>query len=224
MTEAARQSVECPAARPAEWAWTPKDFPTPQELTQFWIDDDLRNIQPPGDNPAGFDEVAFLRQVYGLCGAASVLDLGCGWGRLALAFPPEAYLGYDVNPAAINRARALHPRHRFECVAFDHPLPQRDLCVVSSVLLHVDDRNVVDLARRMSRSFGKLLIIEIMQRSVRDVPSQVPAYCRDRADYQRLFASFEMQFEIRKPYAWYHREGRKLSYVLLGKPQSGEAT
>ena len=215
MTEATRQPVEGVDGRPVERCWTPKPFPTPQELTQFWIADDLRNIQPPGHNPAGFDEVAVLRQVYALCGAGSVLDLGCGWGRLARAFPGDKYLGYDINPAAVAEARELAPEHHFECVAFDDPLPRRDLCVTSSVLLHVDDRNVLGLASRMSRSFGKLLIIEIMQRSIRDSPSQVPAYCRDRADYERLFPSFDVQFEIRKPYAWYREQGRELSYVLF---------
>lgn len=208
-------SVEAEATKRRR-VWSPTAHPTTDELTQFWIDDGLRNIQPPGENPAGFDEVAFLAGVYRLCDARTVLDLGCGWGRLAGAFPADRYTGIDINPKAVERARALHPDYRFEQAAFDDPLPARDLCVASSVLLHADDRNVAGLAERMSRSFRKLLIIEIMQRNVREQTGhQVPAYCRDRGDYERLFASFEMQFEIRKPYLWYRDQGRELSYVLF---------
>jgi hypothetical protein len=43
----------------------------------------------------------------------------------------------------------------------------------------------------------------------------VPAYSRNRADYERLFGSFEMQFELRKPYRWYAEQGHELSYVLF---------
>ena len=193
-----------------------KTLPTTDELTQFWIDDELRNIQPPGDNPAGFDEVGFLAEVYRFCEAVTVLDLGCGWGRLAGAFPADRYLGVDVNPAAVSRARSLAPDHRFEHVAFEDPLPERDLCFANSVLLHVDDHNIVDLADRMTRSFRKLLIVEIMVRRIREQPDhQVPAYCRDRRDYEQLFRSFKMQFEIRKPYRWYKDRGLELSYVLF---------
>ncbi len=195
---------------------TPETLPTTDELTQFGIDDELRNIQPPGDNPAGFDEVGFLAEVYRFCEAGTVLDLGCGWGRLAGAFPADRYLGVDVNPDAVSRARSLAPDRRFELVAFEDPLPERDLCFASSVLLHVDDHNVIDLADRMTRSFRKLLIVEIMVRRIRAQNGhQVPAYCRDRVDYEQLFESFEMRFEIRKSYEWYKTQGLELSYVLF---------
>jgi len=193
-----------------------KTLPTTDELTQFSIDDELRNIQPPGDNLAGFDEFGFLAEVYRFCEATTVLDLGCGWGRLASAFPADRYFGVDINPAAVSRASALDPDRRFEHVAFEDPLPERDLCFASSVLLHVDDHNVLDLADRMTRSFRKLLIVEIMVRRIREqIGHQVPAYCRDRRDYEQLFKSFEVRFEIRKSYEWYKDQGLELSYVLF---------
>ncbi len=116
----------------------------------------------------------------------------------------------------MSRARSLAPDRRFELVAFEDPLPERDLCFASSVLLHVDDHNVIDLADRMTRSFRKLLIVEIMVRRIRAQNGhQVPAYCRDRVDYEQLFESFEMRFEIRKSYEWYKTQGLELSYVLF---------
>lgn len=191
------------------------DHPSAHQLTQFWIDDGLRNIQPPGENPAGFDEVAHLRDVHRRCHARDVVELGCGYGRLAPAFEPDHYLGLDINPDAVARARRSAPDHRFALIEFDEPLPPGDLGLAYTVLLHIDDRNIVDVAARMSRAFRKILIVEIMDRRVRDWANSVPAFSRDRREYESLFDRYELGFEIRRPYERYASQGLELSYVLL---------
>lgn len=205
-------------ATPGRRSWSETHpSPTTDDLTRFWIDDGLASILPPGDNPAGFDELELLSEVYRLSRATDVVELGCGYGRLAGAFAPERYLGLDVNPAAIEKARTFAPRHRFRLIDFDAALPAADLCLAYTVLLHVDDRNIRDLARRITASFGKLLIVEILGRRGRDGRSSVPNYRRDRRDYERIFDRFELQLELRKPYRRYRDRGLELSYVLLAR-------
>lgn len=42
-----------------------------------------------------------------------VLDYGCGSGALAATVPAADYVGYDVDAASLQSARALHPSHSF---------------------------------------------------------------------------------------------------------------
>jgi SAM-dependent methyltransferase len=50
-----------------------------------------------------------------LDGPRSILDLGCGYGRVAAAFQARGYdyLGVDVSPTAIEQARQRHPEGEF---------------------------------------------------------------------------------------------------------------
>ena len=46
----------------------------------------------------------------------SVLDVGCGWGRLLTLMPDDwrgEYLGIDISPDFIKDARTRHPSRRF---------------------------------------------------------------------------------------------------------------
>ncbi len=71
-----------------------------------------------------------------------LLDVGCGIGNL-IAFTPLAtkdnYLGIDISPPMIERARALHPDYCFEVadpMKFDNI---SDLVVAHGFLLHQHD-------------------------------------------------------------------------------------
>ena len=41
------------------------------------------------------------------------LDIGSGTGALADHFPPDRYLGVELNPAFVRRARQIHAAHPF---------------------------------------------------------------------------------------------------------------
>ncbi|WP_158243959.1 class I SAM-dependent methyltransferase [Mycobacterium sp. 4858] len=81
----------------------------------------------------------------GITEAASVLDLGCGTGVMASSFRPESYVGVDLNPRYISRARATKSRYRFE-VADGRSLPfadgSFDAVLISGVIHHLDDATV----------------------------------------------------------------------------------
>jgi ubiquinone/menaquinone biosynthesis C-methylase UbiE len=45
--------------------------------------------------------------------ADTVLDLGCGYGRMAEIFNPKRFVGVDVSPDLIAEAKERYPKHKF---------------------------------------------------------------------------------------------------------------
>ena len=203
----------------ADWSndWnTLHPNPTPEDLVEFWRLDRLRNIIPPSPQfSAGFDEVGFLKQLFYLLGADSVVEIGCGYGRLAPAFPAEKYLGIDINAEAVETARQKYPSYEFKMVDFDTVYPQADLYVAYTVLLHIDDENVRRMACRLTDACRRLLIVEVLEPRFRNLPSAVPNFVRSRAQYETIFSRFKLACEIRKPYA--HYPGTDISCLVLNK-------
>lgn len=66
-------------------------------------------------------------------GIESVLDVGCGDSFWLPDLP--GYIGVDVAPEAVERARGFHPERRYEVI--DGPLPKADLAIVRDVLQHL---------------------------------------------------------------------------------------
>jgi SAM-dependent methyltransferase len=88
---------------------------------------------------------------------ASVLDVGCGYGRAAKAFCDVgyAYTGIDISEAAIERARELEPRGRYVVGSAleAHLGGQFDLVCVLYVFVHfVDDADWALLVDRLAKS------------------------------------------------------------------------
>jgi SAM-dependent methyltransferase len=189
------------------------------DFIKFWHNDGLRNIIPPSNEmPAGYDEVAFLKRIRPALEADTVVEIGCGYGRMASAFPASRYRGLDVNPAAIEKARKHLAEYRFDVIDFDGPYPSADLYLAYTVFLHIDDKHIVTIARNLSSACRKLLIAEILDPNFRKAPSAVPNFVRSRADYETIFYSYRLDFELRRPYA--HYPGKDLSYLLLTRKDS----
>ena len=93
----------------------------------------------------------------------TVLDVGCGTGRLAGEFDEDKYLGIDVSPILIRVARELHPDRRFmemnaEKMIFWDKMFDNVLC--GGVLPHMPSEKVaVNIIKKMVRITGKLLQI-----------------------------------------------------------------
>lgn len=59
---------------------------------------------------------------------ASILDAGCGWGRLLTLLPENwhgDYLGVDLSPDFIAMARKENPHRRFKIADLREPLPEK---------------------------------------------------------------------------------------------------
>jgi SAM-dependent methyltransferase len=94
--------------------------------------------------------------------APRVLDFGCGWGRVTRAFlrfsPSSMLTGVDVRKEAIDLARSLTPRIRFEQIGPRPPAnffadESFDLVVGYSVFSHLSE----DVARAWIDEFARIV-------------------------------------------------------------------
>ena len=97
-----------------------------------------------------------------------VLDIGCGTGDILQFLPPVRYVGYDVSPRYIERARRrFGGRGEFHCAAVDDGLPEPagscDLVIAHGVLHHLDDdaaRTLFRVAQRALKPGGRLVTFD----------------------------------------------------------------
>lgn len=91
-------------------------------------------------------------------GSGPILEVGCGTGRTyealmrRLVLRPHGYVGLDVTPAMLGRARARYPQADFRPGdAFDLPFPGRSFgsVVCTDVLQHLPeiDRPITEMLR-----------------------------------------------------------------------------
>jgi SAM-dependent methyltransferase len=67
-----------------------------------------------------------------------ILDIGCGAGRLAAWFGPDNYVGVEIDPESLRKARTTFPGHRFEA-DFPSEREKFDTVVALAVIEHVSD-------------------------------------------------------------------------------------
>jgi SAM-dependent methyltransferase len=107
----------------------------------------------------------YVREHLRLEPGARVLDLGCGTADILEHLPAVDYVGYDISPRYIERARRrFGSRGRFHCRAVDEALPVAaggaDLVIAHGVLHHLDDtaaRDLLRVARKALRQGGRLV-------------------------------------------------------------------
>ena len=111
--------------------------------------------------------LAYAREHLRVDPGQRVLDLGCGPGDILQFLPAVDYVGYDINPAYIERAlRRFGDRGAFHCIAVSESLsPGEDFDVVIAhgVLHHLDDaaaRTLFRIARRALKPGGRLVTID----------------------------------------------------------------
>lgn len=172
----------------------------------YWKNDELRNIRPDGlgEFPEGWDVRAYLKELTARLPHDSLVDFGCGYGRLCRAFAPQKYLGIDLNPNAVKTAAERFPTYSFQEADFDH-YPPADIYLAYTVFLHLDDEVLAEVLTRMAASCRKYLIIaEILGREWRR-PGTPPVFNRDQQDYVSLAsaAGFRLAGEDARPYRHY---------------------
>lgn len=167
----------------------------------FWRENaSMQHITPAGVRwPEGIDVHARLRE---LLPSGSVMDFGCGDGRMTLAFQPERYHGVDINPHAVARCRELYPEYRFDLC--EHRLPEANAALCYTVLLHVPDDTIEETVSRIATA-SRVIVVEILGRKWRN-PRAPLVFNREREDYERLFDGARMH--LRHTEEWpYNRYG-----------------
>jgi SAM-dependent methyltransferase len=153
------------------------------ELTaDFWrAQNGVRHITPAGKaNPEGAWLLPYLADV---ASHGFVVEIGCGPGRLACAFERHAYLGLDLNERSIAEAIERNPLHAFEVVQDE--LPQADVYLFHTVLMHVPDTELDALLGRMKAPV--VCVSEMMGREWRR-EGDPPVFNREPSEYVEAFA------------------------------------
>jgi SAM-dependent methyltransferase len=153
----------------------------------------------------GFHVHARFRELYeqerGPLGAdASVLDFGCGWGRVIRFFvkdvPPERLVGMDIDERAIAAARSTNRWCRFEVsnVLPPSPFPDEsfDLVYAYSVFSHLSEEAHLLWLRefeRILKSDGVLLLTTLGRAFIERSSGWASGEGEPVADWQRTAAS-----------------------------------
>ncbi len=104
-------------------------------------------------------------------GRPSLLDVGCGAGRLLefiSCLPLESYLGVDISEQAIQQARALNiPNASFDVGSAESFVPPRrfDVIVFNEIVFYLKDPNAVLLRYQQYLHDGGMMIVSMV-----DVP------------------------------------------------------
>lgn len=150
-----------------------KSLQTPSD---YWRSNaDLAHITPPGER---FPEIG-LHKALQEAVRGSVFEFGCGDGRLSPLFHEMAYTGFDINPAALAKAREANPAHRYTDDWAD-----ADTFLAYTVLLHVPDDEIQAVIDR-AKVYKRVVIGEITGRKWRRTGNP-PVFNREIADYEAL--------------------------------------
>lgn len=132
-----------------------------------------------------------------------VLDCGCGTGIYSSFFPSHTYVGIDISPIYVERARACFPQHRFrvmDATQLEFPDNTFDAVIVSGVVHHLDTATAQVVLKEIGRTLqpsGTLLLWE-------DVPTRhslnfvgrfihsldVGEHIRPEVDYAKLLSDY----------------------------------
>jgi ubiquinone/menaquinone biosynthesis C-methylase UbiE len=96
-----------------------------------------------------------------------ILDIGCGEGKLSLFLSKnfEEYFGIDSDPESIKSAKTKYPNQNFS-VTDANKLPFSndyfDYSIFSKSLHHLDPKEALQEAARVTKVGGKIIIIELV--------------------------------------------------------------
>ena len=133
--------------------------------------------------------------------SANVLDLGCGYGRVAGCFISKGcdYTGIDVSSEAIDQARERFPNANFQSHDLNSWEPKQtyDLVMALYIFVHfVDDQDwarIVDLAFGATKKTGSIIIADHFPAN-REKPASHVTH-RLLADYDRFLAKYSLHWD-----------------------------
>ena len=167
-------------------------------------DDELWELVPEDPGPPPAHLVRFVESLGRRDG--SVLDLGCGDGRLTLSLRGRHIVAADVSRVALERARPRVAEHDIELVELTPGavLPWDDgtfeLVLLAETIEHVvDTQTLLSEARRVLRPGGELAVT-------------TPAHGR-RTGLSMLMRGFERSFDPLSPHVRFFTR-RSLSALL----------
>lgn len=198
------------------------DMEYDQKILDFWLHDELNNIVPDRDSP--FPEGFNVHQaLYQAIGNSCVVEVGCGYGRLAEAFPSTKYQGYDINPICIEEATEHQPDYTFHVSDVWSEYPVSDWILLYTVALHVPDGNITDFFLQVTKNCQHILVAEIMGRERWKQPLGENdlqfAFNRDESEYVDLLelCGFTLMQDVKFLYTAY--EDCEITFLTFERAQ-----
>jgi len=172
-----------------------------KDIIDFWKNDDFKNITPRGKEfPEGWDVRELLTT---LVKDEDIIEVGCGYGRLVEAFIPEQYLGVDINPNGVIEAGKRNPAYTFEDFNVTDELPKSTWLMFYTVLLHVNDDDILSYLKSVTNNTNKVLVAEILGRDWRG--GFAYAFNREESEYTNFFeeCGFKKTHSLKRDYEHY---------------------
>jgi len=182
-----------------------------EQALQFWTQNKkVMHIIPPSstsDFPEGWDVQTFLKTIIG---DESVVEVGCGYGRLVDKFDPSQYKGVDINPSAVAMAQERHPEYQFSVYTLGDNLPTSDWLLLYTVLLHVSNDDIADFLGQITSNCSKVIISEIMYQSPGKPPrpGKPPVWNRTEETYVSLLGAVGFHLTSSVKNSWRDVENR----------------
>lgn len=161
-------------------------------IYNFWKNHSLANIKPGigGEFPEGWDVVEFFHNFLKPQEYGTVIEVGCGYGRICTAFDQNRYTGLDISREAIKKAKSLHPKYNFLLLDEDDLasfFPYSKTKILYTVMLHQSDEDIRDIVKNLCVTSKKIIVAEICGRDWRR-PGNPPVFNREPEEYIQLFA------------------------------------
>ncbi len=190
-----------------------------KKVEEFWKKEGLKHIKPSFlVYPEAFKPLDILKEL--ITPEEVVLEIGCGTGRLSVAFKSENYIGFDINPEAIKKAEELYPGYAFNVIGEGDNSPigylAFDVALFYTVLLHVTDEAIKDFLRKYQAP--KIVIGEMLGRFWRR-EGNPPVFNRNLEDYLNIFKELGYTLEKIKvcAYGRYEKEKDNFSFLVFRK-------
>lgn len=180
----------------------------PLNYKKYWTEDNLLNIIPGGYGkyPEGFNPGEVInKEILKDISYNTIVDFGCGYGRLSENFSPKKYIGIDLNPKAIEKAKENNPEYKYYEVDINSEYPKCDVIFAHTVFLHNDDQTLINILKRLNESKCEHIIVsDVISKDWHNgfIP---PTYFRSIEDYNEIMKqiNFELVLEKHYPYKRY---------------------
>lgn len=178
------------------------------ETDKFWEENSIEHIIPKigQEFPEGWNILEYLSTLFSP--EESLVEVGCGRGRLSKAFSPSHYTGLDISKNALKIASESNPEYKY-ILSKQFPVSKHKL--LYTVLLHISDKDIENFIKRLVESTEKTLVVaEVMGKDWRR-KGDPPVFNREAEVYIELFKAnnFELVLHEEKPYLRYKNWKKK---------------
>jgi SAM-dependent methyltransferase len=187
-----------------------------QKVLNFWKEKGENFLFPQVNE--SIREAKFSRKFFRkIVNGESIIEIGCGNGRIAQGFASTQYKGYDVNPTVIAEAKKSFPDFSFNLYTPFDTIPSSDWVIVHTVLLHIADEDINKFLDVITLNSKNIIISEIMSREFRgDEDSVPPVFNRDTDEYIKMM--LDKNFSLMEENSFYFdRYETDMNYLVFSK-------